>query len=89
MISKLYLKLSKIFNKISSYFYMKHAKNIEKPKKTKKTTVKSKVKTTPEPEVVEKVDVNIEKETDKDNAITKLKNLGLTEDEAKAYIGEE
>ena len=35
MISKLYLKLSKIFNKISSYFYMKHAKNIEKPKKTK------------------------------------------------------
>ena len=28
------------------------------------------------------------KETDKANAITKLKGLGLTEDEAKAYIGD-
>ena len=34
-------------------------------------------------------DAKTKKETDKDNAITKLKNLGLTEDEAKAYIGEE
>ena len=33
-------------------------------------------------------DAKTKKETDKDNAITKLKNLGLTEDEAKAYIGE-
>tara|TARA_A100000171_G_C2075096_1_gene116724 strand:+ start:542 stop:793 length:252 start_codon:yes stop_codon:yes gene_type:complete len=29
------------------------------------------------------------KETDKANAISKLKGLGLTDDEAKAYIGEE
>ncbi len=29
------------------------------------------------------------KETDKANAITKLKGLGLTDDEAKAYIGED
>ena len=34
-------------------------------------------------------DAKTKKETVKDNAITKLKNLGLTEDEAKAYIGEE
>ena len=34
-------------------------------------------------------DAKTKKETEKDNAITKLKNLGLTEDEAKAYIGEE
>ena len=34
-------------------------------------------------------DAKTKKETDKDIAITKLKNLGLTEDEAKAYIGEE
>jgi len=34
-------------------------------------------------------DAKTKKETDKANAITKLKNLGLTEDEAKAYIGEE
>ena len=34
-------------------------------------------------------DAKTKKETDKANAISKLKGLGLTDDEAKAYIGEE